>query len=209
MIVYDYHQYFENIIFSILQGVKIFLHPYYLKQNNFLSMKKKILIAVATILVIIQFFRPVKNLSSAKSPADISNVYQVPDEINVILGKACNDCHSNNTVYPWYAEVQPVAWWLNNHVKEGKGELNFSEFGTYALARQYHKLEEVKEVIDENEMPLSSYTLIHTNAKLTNAEKQTLLAWSEGMRNEMKAKYPADSLVMKRGPRPPDAPAAP
>ena len=172
-------------------------------------MKKKILITVVIILVAIQFFRPERNTAEGVSLNDITLAYQTSDEVKTILKKACYDCHSNNTVYPWYAEVQPVAWWLNNHVKEGKGELNFSEFGTYALARQYHKLEEVKEVIDENEMPLSSYTLIHTNAKLTNAEKQTLLAWSEGMRNEMKAKYPADSLVMKRGPRPPDAPAAP
>ena len=166
-------------------------------------MKKKILIALLAILIIIQFFRPTKNLSNAKSPADISNLYQVPGDVNEILDKACNDCHSNNTIYPWYAEVQPVAWWLNNHIEEGKDELNFSEFATYAPARQYRKLEELKKQIDEGEMPLSSYTLIHTNAKLTEAEKQALLNWSEGIRNEMKVKYPADSLVMKRGPKPP------
>jgi Haem-binding domain len=174
------------------------------KANSLHNMKKKILIAFAVVLVIIQFFRPVKNLSNTKSLTGIATVYQVPNEVNVILDKACNDCHSNNTVYPWYAEVQPVAWWLNNHVNEGKAELNFSEFGTYTPARQYHKLEEIKEMIDEGEMPLSSYTLIHSNAKLTDTEKQTLLGWSEGIRNEMKAKYPADSLVMKRGPRPPE-----
>lgn len=166
-------------------------------------MKKKIFIAFAVVLVLIQFLRPAKNVSSTKSSADISTVYRVPEEVNLILEKACNDCHSNNTIYPWYAEVQPVAWWLNNHVNEGKGELNFSEFATYTPARQYHKLEEIKEVIDEGEMPLGSYTVIHTNAKLTDAEMQTLTAWSEGIRNEMKTKYPADSLVMKRGPRPP------
>ena len=166
-------------------------------------MKKKIFIAFAVVLVLIQFLRPAKNVSSTKSSADISTVYRVPDEVNLILEKACNDCHSNNTIYPWYAEVQPVAWWLNNHVNEGKGELNFSEFATYTPARQYHKLEEIKEVIDEGEMPLGSYTVIHTNAKLTDAEKQTLTAWSEGIRNEMKTKYPTDSLVMKRGLRPP------
>jgi len=166
-------------------------------------MKKKILILLAAILIIIQFFRPAKNISSAKSSADISSIYTVPGEVNTILDKACNDCHSNNTVYPWYAEVQPVAWWLNNHIEEGKDELNFSEFGSYSPARRYHKLEEIKEMIDDNEMPLSSYTLIHTDAKLTDAETQALINWSESIRNEMKTKYPADSLVMKRGPRPP------
>lgn len=166
-------------------------------------MKKKILIVLLVLIVIIQFFRPTKNLSAAKSANDISNVYNVPDNVNVILNKACNDCHSNNTVYPWYAEVQPVAWWLNDHIEEGKEELNFSEFASYTPARQYHKLEEIKKQIDEGEMPLGSYTLIHTDAKLTDAEKQTLLSWSEGIRAEMKSKYPLDSLVMKRGPRPP------
>ena len=134
-------------------------------------MKKKILIVLLVLIIVIQFFKPSKNLSSAKSPNDISRVYNVPENVSVILDKACNDCHSNNTVYPWYAEIQPVAWWLNNHIEEGKDELNFSEFTSYAPARQYHKLEEIKKQIDEGEMPLSSYTLIHTNAKLTNAEK--------------------------------------
>jgi hypothetical protein len=167
-------------------------------------MKRKIIIILIAILVIIQFFRPTKNLSDTKSQGDISNAYNVPDDVNVILDKACNDCHSNNTKYPWYNNIQPVAWWLDNHIHEGKGELNFSEFATYAPARQYHKLEEVKKQIDEGEMPLNSYTLIHTDAKLTDAEKKTLIDWSEGIRAEMKTKYPADSLVMKRGPRPPE-----
>ena len=60
-----------------------------------------------------------------------------------------------------------------------------------------------KKLVDENDMPLSSYTLIHTDAKLTDAEKKTLTNWTEGIRTEMKTKYPADSLIMKKGPRPP------
>jgi len=166
-------------------------------------MKKKILIILIIVLVLIQFFRPAKNISIAKSTTDISNIYQMPNDVSLILDKACNDCHSNNTKYPWYFNIQPVAWWLDNHIREGKEELNFSEFGTYSLARQYHKLEEVKKQVDENEMPLESYTIIHTDAKLTNAEKKKLTNWTEGIRAEMKNKYPADSLIMKKGPRPP------
>lgn len=166
-------------------------------------MKKKILIVIIIVLVLIQFFRPEKNISAQKSPVDITNSYPTSDSVNVILDKACNDCHSNNTKYPWYNNIQPVAWWLANHIREGKEELNFSEFGSYSIARQYHKLEEVKKLVDKDEMPLGSYTIIHTNAKLTDAEKKTLTNWTEGIRNEMKNKYPADSLVMKKGPRPP------
>jgi hypothetical protein len=165
-------------------------------------MKKKILLLLIAILALIQFIRPTKNISAGTASTDISKLYSMPGDVSTILKKACNDCHSNNTRYPWYAEVQPVAWWLNDHIEEGKEELNFSEFANYRPARQYHKLEEIKKQIDEGEMPLSSYTLIHTDAKLTAAEKQILINWSEGIRNEMKTKYPADSLVMKRSPQP-------
>ncbi len=161
-------------------------------------MKGKILIALIIILAAIQFIRPEKNKSAELMPGDITTVYDVPGDVNNILKKACNDCHSNNTVYPWYAEMQPVGWWLNHHIVEGKEELNFSEFAHYPVAVQYHKLEEMIEQIKEDEMPLSSYTLIHIDARLTDAEKQSLLNWSQSVRDTIKAKYPADSLVLKR-----------
>ena len=167
-------------------------------------MKKKLLLLLLVVFVAIQFIHPKRNESTDLQTTDISTIYKVPVDVSNILNKACNDCHSNNTIYPWYATIQPVAWWLNDHIQEGKGEINFNEFASYAPAKQYHKLEEFKKQIDEDEMPLSSYTLIHTNAKLTDSEKKTLTNWSEDIRNQMKAKYPADSLVMKRGPRPPE-----
>ena len=163
-------------------------------------MRRKILLIIIVILIGIQFIRPAKNQSADVLTSDISHAYSVPQNVSVILKKACNDCHSNNTAYPWYAEVQPVAWWLNHHIQEGKNELNFNEFAAYAIPRQYHKLEEVIEQVKEGEMPIWSYSLIHTDAKLTDEEKQTLINWAEGVRSTMKAKYPADSLVIKRRP---------
>jgi len=163
-------------------------------------MRRRILLIIIIILIAIQFIRPAKNQSNDVLPSDISHVYTLPQNVSVILKKACNDCHTNNTVYPWYAQIQPVGWWLNHHIEEGKDELNFNEFGAYAVPRQYHKLEEVVEQVKEGEMPIWSYTLIHTNAKLTDEEKQTLINWAQGIRNTMKAKYPADSLVIKRRP---------
>lgn len=159
---------------------------------------KTVLIVLLIVLIVIQFFHSAKNISAAQVPNDIAVVYTEPDNVRTILNKACNDCHSNNTRYPWYNNIQPVAWWLNNHVQEGKRGLNFNEFGTYSLRRQYHKLEEVTEQVKEGEMPLSSYTLIHTNAKLTDQEKATLTDWANSIRATMKAKYPADSLIRKR-----------
>lgn len=86
-----------------------------------------ILITLLVVLVVIQFFHPAKNISTVKSPNDIAVLHNVPANVSTILDKACNDCHSNNTRYPWYNNIQPVAWWLDNHVQEGKGELNFNE----------------------------------------------------------------------------------
>ena len=84
---------------------------------------------------------------------------------------------------------------MSNHVIDGKKHLNFDEFLNYPLHRQYHKLEEIDEMIVEDEMPLTSYTLIHTNAKMTEAQKEMLIQWSKNMRDSMENWYPADSLI--------------
>ena len=150
----------------------------------------------------IQFIKPAKNQSADAMTNDISRVYNEPKEVSVILEKACNDCHSNNTVYPWYSALQPVAWWLNNHIEEGKSKLNFNEFATYKIGRQYKKMEEITKQLKEDEMPLFSYTIIHRNAQLTAAEKATLTDWCNNIRDTIKANYPADSLIIKRPPQP-------
>ncbi|MBI2274912.1 MAG: heme-binding domain-containing protein [Bacteroidetes bacterium] len=160
-------------------------------------MFKKLLIVLLVVFVVAQAFRPEKNNSNDTSK-DISNSYVVPENVKTILAKACNDCHSNNTRYPWYAEIQPVAWWINDHVKDGKKHLNFNEFDGYRIARQYKKLEECIEEVKDGEMPLSSYTIIHKEAKLSDDEKQILFTWCEIVRDSIKARYPADSLVIKK-----------
>ena len=163
-------------------------------------MKKKISIVLVIIFIGIQFIRPSKNQSVDAKTKDISTLYNEPKEVTVILDKACNDCHSNNTVYPWYAAVQPVYWWLNNHIEGGKWSLNFNEFATYNIGKQYKRLEDITKEIKEDEMPLFSYTIIHRNAKLTAAEKLTLTNWCNVIRDTIKANYPPDSLIMKRPP---------
>ena len=87
---------------------------------------KKILIGLLIVFVAIQFFQPTKNKEANITEQHVYNVYNTPNEVKVILDKACNDCHSNNTKYPWYASIQPAAWWLNDHVQDGKKHLNFS-----------------------------------------------------------------------------------
>jgi hypothetical protein len=158
----------------------------------------KLLLGFFIILVLVQFIRPKRNLSAQTSRNDINLLYPVPGNVKAILKKACNDCHSNNTRYPWYANIQPVAWWLDDHVQEGKQHLNFSEFASYRLRKQYHKLEEVAETVEKGEMPLNSYSTMHKDADLTNQEKQLLIGWSKAVRDTMKARFPIDSLMTKK-----------
>jgi hypothetical protein len=159
---------------------------------------KRFLLIVLIIFIGIQFIRPARNRSEGVSPKDISTLYNVPKDVDSILKVSCYDCHSNNTAYPWYANVQPVAWWLNKHIIQGKKELNFSEFASYSLRRQYHKLEEVVDEVKDNQMPLDSYTWIHKKAILTEPQKQTLYNWVNNVRDTMEAHYPMDSLVRKK-----------
>jgi|UniRef100_UPI004049F5AD hypothetical protein len=151
-----------------------------------MSITKKIIIALLGVLIFIQFIKPVKNQSDAVTPNDIFANFQSADSTKQLIQTACYDCHSNNTVYPWYAEIQPLAWWLADHVKEGKSELNFSEFASYKPKKADHKLEEVIEMIQEGEMPLKSYTLIHGNSKLSDVQKTAIITWAEGLRSQIK-----------------------
>jgi hypothetical protein len=157
-------------------------------------MVKRILLILLIIFIAIQFFRPEKNTHAGVQPNDISTIYSVPANVDTILIHACKDCHSNNTRYPWYNQVQPVAWFLDNHVRDGRKSFNLNEFTSYPAWRQYDKISEVKKQIDKGDMPLSSYTWIHKDAILTDAQKNTIESWSEGIKKQMEAKYPQDSL---------------
>ncbi|MBD0851780.1 heme-binding domain-containing protein [Maribacter arenosus] len=159
-------------------------------------MLKKILIGLGIVLIIIQFIRPEKNESNDLT-YDISTKYEVSNDINHLLQVSCNDCHSNKTEYPWYANIQPVAWWLNHHVVDGKKHLNFSEFTKKPLFVQNHKLEETIEMVEEMEMPLPSYTYfgLHPEANLTEEQRQMIIDWAKAQMDYLKQTYPADSLA--------------
>lgn len=156
---------------------------------------KTILIVLLISLIIIQFFRPSKNQGEEIATNQITAVQNVPDDVQKMLKVSCCDCHSNTTQYPWYSKIQPVAWFLDDHIVEGKKELNFSEFATYRTFRQYKKFKEIQKQIKEDEMPLYSYTIPHRDAALSTDQKSTLINWAANAQKEMEAKYPADSLV--------------
>lgn len=150
-----------------------------------MSVTKKVLLGLLMVFIIIQFVRPEKNVSATPTPNDLFAHYQAPDSLKQLIKSACYDCHSNNTTYPWYAEVQPVAWWLDDHIKVGKRKFNFSEFAGYTAKKADHKMEELMEMVKEEEMPLQSYTIIHTDSRLTDAQRRAMTDWAAGIRKEL------------------------
>jgi hypothetical protein len=159
---------------------------------------KRTLVFLLFALIVIQFIHPKPNKSTGDQPNYIGKVFPVPEDVRAILQKACNDCHSNNTRYPWYSNIQPVDWWLTNHIKEGKAHLNFDEYITRNLRYQYGKMKETVDLVKEGEMPLNSYTWIHKDAILTGDERSKLTGWAQGIMDTLKAKYPIDSLIRKK-----------
>ena len=168
---------------------------------------KKIFKTIGWILLItfiaIQFFHPKKNIAGGDQPNAFAKLHSIPDDVKGILKKACDDCHTNNTVYPWYSKIQPVDWWLDNHIIEGKKHFNLDELGKAPAWRRYDKMKDVVETVKENEMPLNSYTWIHKDAILNEEEKAKLTGWAQGIMDEMKAKFPADSLERPKRPEQP------
>jgi len=159
---------------------------------------KKIGLVLLGVLVVIQFIKPARNEGNAKGENDISQVVEVPASVQTILETSCYDCHSNHSEYPWYTNVQPFGFWIQDHINDGKKHLNFSEFKTYTAKKQAHKLEEVAEEVEGHEMPLYSYTLIHKNAVLSDAQMEELIRWAK-----------ANQMMIKSGMQSAPAEAAP
>jgi len=130
------------------------------------------------LLVVIQLYRPTKNESTEISKNSIFTTEVVPQNVQTILKTSCYDCHSNNTVYPWYNNIAPVSWILANHVDEGKHELNFDAWGTYSEKRKNHKLKAIKKHLEEREMPLESYLWIHHDAALSKSQIKEVIDWA-------------------------------
>jgi hypothetical protein len=156
----------------------------------------KIVLALAIVFVILQFIRPEKNIGSS-SAHNIAQRFNVPPGVQTILQRSCYDCHSNNTIYPWYFEVQPAGWFLAKHIRDGKRGLNFDEYTSYRLMKQYRRFKDIIDQVGSDEMPLPSYLIIHRYAKLDSSQKNELIQWCNAMQDSMKANYPADSLQRK------------
>ena len=154
-------------------------------QLNSMSRTKIGLIVLLSILVVIQFVQPARNQSVQASTSGIATIINVPENVQAILQKSCYDCHSNNTRYPWYAAIQPGSWWMASHIDEAKEELNFDGFASYSKRRQLSKLKAMQGAIEDESMPLPSYTLIHRDAILSQKNKKLLNDWIDVSRDEI------------------------
>ncbi|MDQ6756916.1 MAG: heme-binding domain-containing protein [Bacteroidota bacterium] len=149
---------------------------------------KKILMGLFIVFIIIQFIRPAHNTSGQVLPTDITKIINVPGNILSVLKNSCYDCHSNNTRYPWYINIQPMGWIMANHIKDGKANLNFSEFGSYSKRKQANKLRAIAKSINDGSMPISSYTIMHTDAKLSEENKKNITNWVTHTKDSMEIK---------------------
>ena len=146
---------------------------------------KKIIFICFVTLLLIQLYQPSRIINYEKVlETDITQVYNVPKEVQTIFKTSCYDCHSNVTMYPWYNYIQPVRFVMDSHIKQGKENLNFNEWGNYSKRKQANKLERITKQIKANEMPLRSYTLIHKNAVLNNLQIQAIVSWIDKIQLE-------------------------
>lgn len=150
-----------------------------------MKLLKRIGLAILVVLVGLQFIPTRSNQSKEVSSTDFILTYKVSGEVGRVLHTSCYNCHSNNTDYPWYSRVQPIGWFLENHINQGKAELNFSEFGSYSVRKQKSKLSSMANQIEKDEMPLSSYTLIHRDARLSKEGKKALVDYFNALKDSL------------------------
>ena len=146
---------------------------------------KNIAIFLVFLFLVIQSIRIDKTAEPLNPATDFITLTSANAEVANTLKIACYDCHSSQPTYPWYTNIAPVSWWIKHHINEGSQHLNFSIWGTYSEKRKNHKLEECIEMIEEGEMPISSYTLMHGEAKLTDSQKLQLVEFFKALKNAM------------------------
>ena len=145
---------------------------------------RTLLVIALIALVIIQFIPTEKNIQDDyASIVAFENETKMPEDVKAVMRKDCYDCHSNNTVYPWYDNIAPANFYLEEHIEEGKEHFNASAWESYSLKKKDHKLEELIEEVEEGEMPLDSYTWLHGD--ITDEEKTSILNWAKSARQTL------------------------
>jgi hypothetical protein len=158
-------------------------------------------LAVFVAFVAMQVVRPTRANPKVDPTKTMQAVLVVPPAIDAIFARACNDCHSSLTRWPWYSEVAPASWLVAQDVRQGRKELSFSEFGAYSPKKQAHKLDEICEMVESGDMPIASYALLHADAKLTLVDKTRVCEWAKAESARIAAMAAAALLPEAASPR--------
>jgi|SRR5690606_17124331 len=146
-----------------------------MRKKNAISKSKLIFLVLLAVLLLIQLVRPQKNISLTPAGKTFVDTFQVSEQVNAILAVSCYDCHSNNTNYPWYSEIQPMAWVMDEHIKDGKEKLNFDEWPPNGSRKLNSRFTQIVKQVEQDKMPLNSYLWMHGNARLSAEDKQLLV----------------------------------
>jgi hypothetical protein len=136
-------------------------------------------VVLALVFLGAQAYRPDRANPAVDERKTLRANTQLTPEVAAIFERSCNDCHSNETTWPWYSQVSPVSWFLKNHVEEGRRELSFSEWATYAKRKRERKLHEICEQVESGQMPLTSYLPLHPSARLSDEDKRRICEWTK------------------------------
>ena len=153
-----------------------------------LKVLKWLVIAVGILFLAVQFKRPARTNPPLDESQTIYAQTQMTPQVRAILDRSCRDCHSYQTVWPWYTNVSPISWFITDHVNEGRKNLNLSEWGKSDKDRQAKKLQRMCDEVTDGAMPLSTYTPLHSGSKLTPDDVKSLCAWTEAERARLNAK---------------------
>jgi len=129
------------------------------------------LLVLAALLLLAQLYPVDRSRPEVRADLD------APDAVERLLRAACYDCHSNETRWPWYGYIAPASWVVRRDVRRARGEMNFSEWGLMRPKDRARLRGEMWEEIEEGEMPLPLYRLVHPAARLTPEQRETLRAW--------------------------------
>ena len=143
------------------------------------KLKRMAVIVAAAIFAGLQFTGPARTNPPSDEAQALEAMTEVPAEVSTVFARACNDCHSNKTVWPWYTRVAPASWFTVGHVNDGRSELNFSEWGSYGERMKQSRLSAICAHVKQGTMPLASYALVHQGVMPSPDEVRMICGWTE------------------------------
>ena len=146
-----------------------------IRKKNAISKIKLIFMVLLVVVLLMQLARPQKNTAAVPAGKAFIDTFKVNEQVNAILAVSCYDCHSNNTNYPWYSEIQPMAWLMEKHIIDGKEKLNFDDLPPYGSRKFNSKVSQITKQIEQGKMPLDSYLWMHKGARLNTEDKKLLI----------------------------------